>query len=408
MPAVTPILWKYRTNKDGLSPIYLRLADGEGTKYRSLRLYVREAHWNDKAGRVSGRHPNANELNQTISTELKKAEDEVYRRAAEGERVDAGAVATSLRVREVVDKPGHGAFFPFADEFVAGYRSRGQMWTHDRYVSVLKKLRAYAGESLAFTDLTPAFLRRYESRLASHHGNSVNTIATNLSTIKTVVRRAVAEGLMRHDQNPFALHTIRTEPTAPVRLSLGEVQSLAALDLPAGSPLATARDVFLIQFYSGGARFSDVLQLRWQSVGADTLGYTASKTKKTVEVPLVEQARSVIDGYRPDGKPDPAAFVLPLLDGRDLSTPEARKKAIRSCTTITNRDLKAVAKLADVGKNVTTHVARHSFADHCRLQGLSIYDISKAMRHSSLKQTERYLNRLDTGSLGDKMSALFS
>ena len=405
MPAVTPVLWKYRTNKDGLSPVYLRVADGDKSRYRSLRLYVRAGHWNEGAGRVNGRHPHAAELNKTIADEVKRVEDEVYRRTAEGERVDASSVTSAVRVREVAEAPGRADFFSFADEFVAGYEARGQMWTHDRYVSVLRKMRAYTGEPFPFDALTPAFLRRYESHLVSHHGNSVNTVATNLATLKTVVRRAVAEGLVDHGRNPFALHTIKTEPTSPVRLTLAEVHALAAVDL-AGSPLAVARDAFLLQFYSGGARFSDVLGLRWGSVGERTVGYVASKTKKPVEVPLVPHAADVLARYRP-ADPDPGAFVLPLLHGRDLSTPGAKKRAVRSCTTGVNRDLKEIARMAGVRKNVTTHVARHSFADHCRTRGLSVYDISKAMRHSSLKQTERYLSRLDTGSLGDKMAGLF-
>ena len=63
--------------------------------------------------------------------------------------------------------------------------------------------------------------------------------------------------------------------------------------------------------------------------------------------------------------------------------------------------------MAEVDKRVTTHVARHSFADHCRVLGLPLYDLSKALRHSSLKQTERYLSGFDTGGLGGKMQALF-
>ena len=406
MPAVTPVLWKYRTNKQGLSPIYLRLADGEKTRYRSLKLYVREGHWNENAGRVSGRHPNAVEINKLISDELKRAEDEVYRRAAEGERTDAHSVARSLSVRPTGDKPGQSDFYSFADELVAGYRTRGQMWTHDRYVSVLRKMRAYTGEPFAFSELTPAFLRRYESHMMTRYGNTVNTVATNLSTIKTVVRRAIAEGLMEYASNPFLSHQIRTEPTAPVRLTLQEVQLLEALELPALSPMRVARDTFLLQFYGGGARFSDVADLRWSSITATTIGYRASKTKKVVEVPLVTQAEAILRTYRTsDSKP--GDHVLPLLAGRDISTPENRKKAVRSCTALTNRALKEVAALAEVDKNLTTHVARHSFADHCRTMGLSVYDISKAMRHSSLKQTERYLSRLDTGSLGEKMARLF-
>ena len=406
MPAVTPVLWTYRTNKEGLSPIYIRVTGSSGSSYKSLKIYVKPGHWN-KAGRVTTRHPNAEDINKTIAAAVKTAEDELYRRRAAGERVTTEAVKRAMEETEPDAQPGREDFFAFADDFVAGYLERGQVWTHDRYVTVLKKLRRYTGEPFAFEDLTPALLRRYENYLMSEFDNSRNTIATNLNTLRTVVRRAIAEGRMTYGMNPFNAHKITLERTEKVRLALAEIQKLEALDLDPQSRMGLARNTFLLQFYAGGARFSDVALLRWRSIRDGEIAYIASKTKKANVLPLVAQAAAVIDIYRPDSEPDPEAFVLPLLTGYDLSTPTLKKQAIRSRTTQVNLALKLVAARAELDKNLSTHIARHSFADHCRTSGLSVYDISQALRHSSLKQTERYLNGFDTGGLGDKLHAIF-
>lgn len=407
MPSVTPVLWTYRINKNGLSPIYIRVTDTSGTNYKSLKIYVKPGHWN-KAGRVTTRHRNAEDINRTITEAVQTAEAELLRRRGTRERITTEGIKRAMEEAEPDALPCRQDFFAFADDFVAGYLERGQVWTHDRYVTVLKKLRRYTGEPFAFEDLTPALLRRYENYLMSEFGNSRNTIATNLNTLRTVVRRAIAEGRIDYGQNPFNAHKITLERTERVRLTLAEIQTIEALDLDPLSRMGLARNTFLLQFYAGGARFSDAALLRWRSVRDGQIAYIASKTKKATVLPLVAQAAAVLDVYRPDAEPDPDAFVLPLLTGYDLSTPTHKKKAIRSRTTQVNLALKKVAALAGIDKNVSTHIARHSFADHCRTSGLSVYDISQALRHSSLKQTERYLNGFDTGGLGDKLHAIFS
>ena len=63
--------------------------------------------------------------------------------------------------------------------------------------------------------------------------------------------------------------------------------------------------------------------------------------------------------------------------------------------------------MAGIDKPLSTHIARHSFADVARSAGWSIYDISKALRHSSVEMTERYLKAFDTAALDDRMNELF-
>ena len=100
MATVTPVLWTYRKNAKGLSPIYVRVSDGDGTRYKSVRLHVREAHWNARAGRVSARHPDATSLNERIGKVVREVEAELYRRVAEGAAADAASDAGQATHRQ--------------------------------------------------------------------------------------------------------------------------------------------------------------------------------------------------------------------------------------------------------------------------------------------------------------------
>jgi site-specific recombinase XerD len=48
--------------------------------------------------------------------------------------------------------------------------------------------------------------------------------------------------------------------------------------------------------------------------------------------------------------------------------------------------------MAGIEKNLSTHIARHSFAANSLQQSGNVYAVSSALGHASVKQTETYLN----------------
>jgi site-specific recombinase XerD len=93
-------------------------------------------------------------------------------------------------------------------------------------------------------------------------------------------------------------------------------------------------------------------------------------------------------------------FVFPFLDkkvfdnNRGELLNEKQYKYIKNKSIVYNRKLKLIQKQLDIETNLTSHVARHSFANFLlELGNVSIYDISNLMRHSSLQITEQYLRR---------------
>ena len=76
-------------------------------------------------------------------------------------------------------------------------------------------------------------------------------------------------------------------------------------------------------------------------------------------------------------------------------------------TARVNKQLHEIERLIGTPKNLTSHVARHTFADLARKAGMPIYLISKALGHKSIKQTERYLASFDTEGVDDMLTQLF-
>jgi integrase len=81
---------------------------------------------------------------------------------------------------------------------------------------------------------------------------------------------------------------------------------------------------------------------------------------------------------------------------------------ISSRTATVNKSLKKLAKLAGIESNVTTHVARHTWADMARKEGMNIYDISKSLGHSDINITQIYLAELDQTSSDLAMAMMYN
>lgn len=71
-----------------------------------------------------------------------------------------------------------------------------------------------------------------------------------------------------------------------------------------------------------------------------------------------------------------------------------------------NQELKVFAKELDIKAEVTTYVARHSFATILKKSGVNIGIISEALGHQDIKTTQIYLSRFDNEQVDEAMKNL--
>lgn len=407
MATVTPVLRASKKDKRGHCPIWLRISDRDCTQFVSLGVKVLPSQWNKRQGRVRRGHPNADLINKLISKKLVEAETEILRLKIED------TYATASEIKKVITHEGDVDFFAFADRHVQDLEKRGNIGRQRRLKATLGKLRVFAGEPLYFDRITVRLLRDFETHCLVKLCNKQSTVATNLSDLRAIINKAVAEGLIEHGVNPFLRFTI-TQGETPERTKLTpqEVQTIEALDLEEGSLTWHVRNYFLFAFYAAGIRFSDLAMMTQGRILEgddgipDRLIYRMGKTGKRQSIKVTPPARRILAQYLTENA-DPEAFVFPMLDGYDLSTPRKLHNARSSRNTLVNKYLKQIAAQAGIDKPLSTHIARHSFADLARSSGWSIYDISKALRHSSVEMTERYLKAFDSAALDSRMDALF-
>lgn len=411
MATVTPILRISKRDKRGRCPIWLRISDRDGTRYLSLGEKVLPSEWNPRKRRVRKGHPHADLLNELIARRLADAKAEILRLKIERTYATADHLKEALADDEAAD------FFEAGRLHLADLEKQGRVGRYRRIKATLGKLERFAGAPLPFDRFTVTLLTDFETHCLTDLGNKQSSVATNLRDLRTLYNYAVRRGLTDGASDPFKRFTIKKgAPPERTKLSYAEVQAIEALDLEPESLLWHVRNYFLFAFYGAGIRFSDVATMTQARVTEgtdadgsavpDRLQFRAGKTGKLQSVKITPPARRILAHYLDRAEGDDA-FVFPLLDGYDLSTPTKLHNAKSSRNALANKYLKKIAALAGIEKPLSTHVARHSFADVARTSGWSMYDIKNALQHSSLEKTERYLKDFDSDALDARMDDLF-
>ncbi len=270
-------------------------------------------------------------------------------------------------------------------------RRQGTSVTYSNAYRRFKEFRN--GADLAFDELTPHMMERYEAWLVNRQLKR-NTISFYLRTLSTLLCKAVDDGLLA-DRNLFGrvhLSYIKTQKRA---ISAAELQSIRRLQLPEDSALSFARDVFMFSFYMRGMSFVDIAFLRKSDLRNGLVGYCRKKTNQHLTVAWEEEQREIVERYRHLTKDTP--YMLPVIrktDGTEYSQYWRMRENV-------NRSLRKIGKMIGLKIPLTTYVARHTWASIARDMDISISVISEGMGHNSLRTTQVYLSSIDMSRINE-------
>lgn len=400
MASVKIVLRKDKVNDNGEIPLYIRIIKNRQTKFTALGIYVKPGeNWNEKESKVTNKYPNSSRVNNMIAAKLAEANELI---------VNLETTKSSIRnvkVRDVIMGKESSSFLNYARSQTEALETRNQIRTAKRYKAIVSKIGVYlCQKDLLFDELTVEFLNKYETYLRSI-GNSTNTIHTNMKTIRAILYKAIQEDKFPQEKNPFFKYKLKLETTFKERLDEEEINRIVNLELDEDKAIFHGRNMFMLSYYCAGIRVGDMLSLKWQNISGDDLKYQMGKTKSFRSIPLHDKAKAILEIY---SKPESVSAepIFPFLKSKYPSEKDYYND-ITSKTAFINKKLSVVCKRAKITKKLTSHVARHSFADIARKKGISVYDISKALGHSSLSITEKYLASLDDGAVTNIFNQMF-
>ena len=104
---------------------------------------------------------------------------------------------------------------------------------------------------------------------------------------------------------------------------------------------------------------------------------------------MLSKAEDIIERYKDHPACLNSGRLLPVLSNQKM-----------------NAYLKEIADLCDINKELTYHIARHTFATTITLSnGVPIESVSKMLGHKNIKTTQHYAKILDK-KVSEDMSAL--
>ena len=143
-----------------------------------------------------------------------------------------------------------------------------------------------------------------------------------------------------------------------------------------------------------GLAYSDLKKLTEDDIVIGTNGkkWIKIKRKKTEvlsKIPILPVVQTIIDRYQNHPYCIEKDVLLPVYSNQKM-----------------NGYLKEIAELSRIKKNLTTHLARHTFATTVTLNNdVPIESVSKMLGHSSINMTKVYARLLDK-KVGDDMEKL--
>lgn len=422
-------------------PVYIRVYDRLTRKQHRYKTEVtlsKAENWNPKKLEIRCNTERGYETKWTeqIHKELEKLRDS-YTKLEE-----QGLASAENIILDAQGKYDSTSFLEFARQIRDDIFETGRYNYGKRNNTLVVKLEAFLKvrnkKDLLFKEVTEEFVHQFETFLLKQPNTydatktlSQNAVGEILTILKTVVHKAVRYRKILPQEDPFIMYRVnRGKPKPKESLNEKEIETLENLEFEESSRgfmMRMCKDMFLLSVYIAGARFEDIVTMRWYNIqvtpeGETRIIYTMLKNGKHQNLVLIPEAVSLLSHYFHDGVTCNSDYIFPLMDKNadyakaktyeevQVLPPKIHNKfqrQIGSKNALVNRYLKNVMKMAEIDKSISFHCGRHSFAHRAEEEGCSLYKLQNLLLHSNTKDTLRYMGNLSTSDKDAIMKNIF-
>ena len=390
-----------RKNKDSDTKksltVFARITVNGSRAEISLKQNVEPKDWYSAKGMAGGKRTEIRELNQFLDQVRAKLTN-IYRELmVEGELPTATAVKNQFLG---IEEQGTTllAAFDYHRKTAEGDLSTSTLnhyGTSEKYLREFLK-RQYHTSDVYLSKVNYRFVVDFEyflrNRRPTDHIKPMgsNGIMKHLERLRKIMR--LARKLEWTNKNPFENYQIKFKSFNRGYLEPDELYHLENIKFKTPR-LEFAKDLFVFSCYTGLA-YIDTIRLKPDHIhlGIDGNYWIISIRKKTnasLRIPVLPKALEIIEKYRNHPRSLHNGSIFPIISNQKL-----------------NNYLKEIADICGINKNLTFHLARHTFATTVTLSnGVPIETVSKMLGHTSLKTTQIYARIVDA-KISEDMSNL--
>ncbi len=381
---------------DNTAKIYARITLDSRRVNLSLKYTIPVDMWDSKASKVLGRTQESQEINRY----LKEVESELfqcYRELRSSTPYITPQMVKAKYFGEDDSQMTLTGLFEYHNTHCAHLLSKA---TISHYKTTQKYLLRYVKKQYKSDDyklclLDHRFIVGFETFLRKLHPVHYHGKLSNNGAMKHIQRLRKMTTMAVHnewiDRNPFQKFRVRMEKKEREFLTLEELKDIQEYRTNI-ERLRIVKDLFVFSCYTGIA-YCDIMNLTDDNIvigidGKYWLSTKRLKTKNSFKLPLIGPTMPLVKKYQNHPKIE-GSHLFPRISNQKL-----------------NSYLKEVADACSITKNLTFHMARHTFATTVTLRnGVPIETVSKMLGHSHLGTTQIYARVLDE-KISDDMSGL--
>ncbi|MFA9370437.1 MAG: site-specific integrase [Labilibaculum antarcticum] len=374
------LLRKNKENKMGEYPIYMRAAIGDERIEVSTGRSISQGDWDSKTGRANAKKIGGTHLNYFLDTLRNNLYDHHTEMIKNGDFVTAKKLKERfLGIEE--DQRSLLEVFEYHNqqmkELVGLSYAPATVKRYDTTIDHVQRFlkHQYKRKDIPLRQIKYSFITDLEHYFKTVRKCNHNSTLKYIKNVRKVINLAIKNEWL--DRDPFAKYQAKLVEVKREYINKEELQRLEALKLSV-MRLNMVRDMFIFACYSGLA-YVDISNLTKDNIRIGIDGYKwiiteRNKTKTPSNIPLLPKAAELVIKYEdfPGKKTDD--HIFPNFSNQKL-----------------NAYLKELADLASIDKNITFHIARHTFATTVTLaNGVPIESISSMLGHKSIRTTQIY------------------
>ena len=394
---VNVVCYKSKVLKNNESPLMIRVCKDRKMKYQSLGISILPKYWDFKANKPTSKCPNKEYIERLIAEKVKVYTDKVI----EFKSQEKEFTATSLM--EKVNKPvKRKTVQEVFNQYIQELESANRLRYADMYKCTMHSLIKFNKHlDIPFSDMDTIWLKRYEVWLQSQ-GLAINTLGTRFRHLRVIYNFAIEEKIVKSEYYPFNSFKVSKLSQTTAKRSIQKDEILSVLNYQGQTPLeCLAIDLFTFSYLSAGINFVDIARLTKDNILENRLIYIRKKTQKQIKVSLQEQAIKLIQKYSMPDNP----YLFPILSSFH-KTEQQKVNRIHKIIAKVNKSLKEIGERLNIPIDLTTYVARHSFATVLKRSGVNTSLICEALGHSSERVTQIYLDSFGNDQMEDAMKNL--
>lgn len=372
---------KSRSNLNGLS-IYVRITVNGKRSEMSLKRSIEQNKWDNTKNRGRGNSETTRILNAYLDGVYSKLL-QCHKEIMEEDKVLSSDAIKSRYLGEDDNSKTLKELIAYHNGNMIHVLKSGTMknyYTTERYLQrfLQKKKRV---KDIYLKQLNFRFITDFEHYLRTYKNSkkqlmlSNNGVMKHLERFKKMINLAIKLEWMH--KNPFSQFQLKYDKCDRAYLNERELGLLENTEFTT-ERLQKIKDCFVFSCYTG-LSYIDVKELTESNIvkGIDNNNWVYTKREKTdeqVKVPILPKAWAILEKYKAKKEQDVLTKLLPISSNQK-----------------TNAYLKEITKACGIHKNISFHVARHTFATTVMLSnGVPIETVSKLLEHAKLSTTQIY------------------